>query len=38
MKQNILFLALIIISSAIQAQLKTTKVCPPFAVELLMVG
>jgi len=35
MIKNTLFLALIITSSAIQAQLKTTKVCPPFAVEIL---
>ena len=35
MIKNTFFLALIFTSSAIQAQLKTTKVCPPFAVEIL---
>jgi hypothetical protein len=35
MKKNILFFAFIIIGSAMQAQLKTTKICPALSVDIL---
>lgn len=35
MKKNILFLALIMTGLAAQAQLKTTKTCPAFSVDIL---
>jgi len=35
MKKNILSLFCIIAGLTLQAQLKTTKICPPFAVEIL---
>ncbi len=35
MKKNLLFIVLLITGLAVQAQLKTTKTCPPFAVEIL---
>ena len=35
MKKNILFLSCIIAGLGLQAQLKTTKICPPFSVDIL---
>jgi hypothetical protein len=35
MKKNILFLSCIVAGLSLHAQLKTTKICPPFAVDIL---